>query len=289
MTSPDRLSLYLDRLGLERAPPASAEGLATLQAAHRERIPFENLDVRLGRPPAIDSEAVFGKLVTRRRGGYCFEHNRLFSDMLATLGIPNRPLLARVRLGVAPDETPPRTHVLLLAQIDGAPWIADAGFGGSYVPPLPLRDGASVRTGDGAAHRLRRIGEAGDPGGEWLLERAGDAGATDGRAGPQADWQAQYGFDLLPVVQADLDQCNHWTATRPATRFTTLHVVSIALPDGFASLTEQALKVHRGGVLHEAVLAGPDDYHRCLAGQFHLDLDREDLARLPLFSKAMRR
>ncbi|ODT85121.1 MAG: arylamine N-acetyltransferase [Sphingobium sp. SCN 64-10] len=280
MTTPDRLAAYLDRLRLAAAPAADADGLAHLQAAHRQAIAFENLDVRLGRPIRIDSERVFDKLVTRRRGGYCFEQNRLFSDMLAALGLPNRSLLARVRLGLPDDVTPPRTHVLLLVDLAGTPWIADAGFGASYVPPLPLEDGATARSDDGAAHRLRRIGARGDLGGEWLLERAGPASATDGRAAPHADWQPQYSFDLAPVAPDDLEQCNHWTSTRPGTRFTSLQIVSIPLPGGFATMTDGVLRIYRDGTASERTIEGSDDHRAVLAELFHLAVDPADIEAL---------
>jgi len=281
----DRISAYLARLGLEAAPPATAEGLTRLQEAHRWSIAFENLDIRLGRPIRIDGESVFDKLVTRGRGGYCFEQNRLFSDMLAALGFPNRPLLARVRLGLAPDDPhPPRTHMLLLVDLRGERWIADAGFGGSYVTPMPLVDGTTVTTGDGASHRLRCIGQPGDLEGEWLLERAGSAAATDGRAAPHTGWQPQYVFDLSPVAQADLDLSNHWTSTRPETRFTMLHMVSVPLPRGFVTLTDHALRITDEGSTSERDIATPADYHALLRERFGLTLSAEEVAALPLFA-----
>lgn len=290
MTHLDPLSAYLRRVRLDAAPTADAEGLARLQAAHRQTIGFENLDVRLGRPIRIDPQAAFDKLVTRGRGGYCFEQNRLFSDMLAALGMPNRPLLARVWLGLAPgiDTPPPRSHVLLLADLDGAPWIADAGFGGSYVPPLPLVDGATAQTGDGAMHRLRRVGAVGDLAGEWLLERAGPTKATDGRGAPHGDWQPQYGFDLAPVAPIDLEQCNHWTATRPDTRFTTLQIVSIALPGGFAAMTDRRLALSRGGEASVQDIGSPADYHAVLTDLFRLTISAAEVAALPIFAGAPR-
>jgi arylamine N-acetyltransferase len=282
--TPDHIAAYLDRLRLDTAPPATLAGLDRLQTAHRQAIAFENLDVRLGRPIRIDSASVFDKLVTRRRGGYCFEQNRLYSDMLTTLGISNRPLLARVRLGMSADVVPPRTHVLLLVELEGERWIADAGFGGSNVPPLPLQDGASAQTDDGAAHRLRRIGLPGDLSGEWLLERAGPVAATDGRAAPHGDWQPQYAFDLSPVDQVDLEQCNHWTSTRPETRFTTLHIVSRPLAGGFASLVERSLSFTRDGANETREIASAADYRALLGGTFGLAISEQEAASLPLFS-----
>jgi len=121
------LDAYFERIRLAERPACTLEGLATVQRAHRLAIPFENLDVILGRGIAIDSASVFAKLVTARRGGYCFEQNRLFEDALLALGFNVRPLLARVWLG---GEGPPpgKTHTLGLVTIDGQEWIADAGF-----------------------------------------------------------------------------------------------------------------------------------------------------------------
>lgn len=277
------LDRYLARIGLENRPEATPEGLAVLQAAHRQAIGFENLDIPLGRGIRIDGPSVFDKLVVQGRGGYCFEQNRLYADALTALGIANRPLLARVRLGNPMGITPPRTHVLLLVELDGRQWIADAGFGGSFVPPLPLEDGAEATTADGAGHRLRKTGIAGSLVGEWLLERAGPASATDGRSAPHGDWQPQYTFDLGEVAPDDLEQGNHWTSTRPDTRFTTLRVASIALPEGFAALTDQQMTVYSGGTSEKRTIADAADYARTLREVFRIALSEEDAARLGLF------
>ena len=282
MTS-DELAAYLQRLGLPQSPSATPEGVCAVLAAHRQAIAFENLSIPLEQGVRIDSGSVHAKLVTARRGGYCFEQNRLFSDALAALGLANRPLLARVRLGLGDGQVPPRTHVLLLVDCAGEPWIADAGFGGAYVPPLPLRDGASARTPDGAAHRLTRRGP-GDPlGGEWLLERAGPQAATDGRSAQGGGWQAQYTFDLAQVAAEDLEQANHWTSTRPGTRFTTLRVVSRVLPTGFAALTDRSLTIYADGTAQTREVADLAEYAAVLRDVFALDLSEAELARLGLF------
>lgn len=278
------ISRYLARIGLASAPPPSSAGLAAVQAAHRLAIGFENLDIRLGRSIAIDARSVFDKLVLRGRGGYCFEQNRLFSDALAAIGIANRPLLARVRLMAAPGATPPRTHVCLLALIEGEPWLADAGFGGSNLPPLALVDGAEATTPDGARHRLSRVGPGGTLDGEWRLERAGPHTATDGRAADHLNWQPQYTFDLAQVAPEDLEQANHWTSTRAGTRFTTLHVASIPLVDGFAALSERDLTITRNGRVETRTICSPVEYAATLRDLFRIALSDEDAARLPLFA-----
>jgi N-hydroxyarylamine O-acetyltransferase len=204
--------------------------------------------------------------------------------VLAASGLPVRPLLARVRLGNPEDVTPPRTHVCLLVTIDGAPWLADAGFGGSNLAPMPLQDNATAETPDGARHRLRQIGGQGDLAGEWLLERAGASSATDGRAAAHPDWQAQYTFDLSAVAPDDLEQANHWTSTRPGTRFTTLHVASIPLAAGFASMLDHELTIHGPDGVQRRTIGDAGEYREVLERLFRINLSAEEVAALPLFA-----
>lgn len=282
---PDAVRAYLARIGVDGAPSVSVEGMVCLQRAHRLAIPFENLDIPLGRCIDLAPDAIAAKLVRHRRGGYCFEHNGLFVDILTALGFAVRPLLARVWLGVAPDDVPPRTHMLVLVTLNGQNWIADVGFGGSFTPPLPLEDGAEAMTPDGARHRLRRAAMNGDPDGTWLLERHGPVESTDGRSLGEG-WQPQYGFAETVVTGADIAQCNHWTATRPGTRFTTLCIVSRILPDGFAALSETQLSIHRRGETESRLIDRPDDYRAVLDDVFGISLTEDEVDALRLFPSA---
>jgi N-hydroxyarylamine O-acetyltransferase len=286
MENAARIAAYCARIGLAAAPSADAAGLARVQAAHRQAIPFENLAIKAGGSVACDSAAVFAKLVETRRGGFCFEHNRLLADMLAAMGFDVRLLLARVLLG-DPAELPPRTHCLVLVQIDGARWIADAGFGGAYAPPMPLADGAEAASGDGACHRLRRIGEEGALPGSWLLERLGPVQSTDGRARSDSDWEKQFAFDLAQVAQADMALGCHWAATHASSRFTQVTVASLCLPHGFASLVDRELSIWQTGCEPvKRTIADVADYRETLARQFGLTLSATEVAALGLFRPA---
>ena len=291
VASRDALVAYLLRLGLGTRPAGDAKGLAAVQFAHRQAIGFENFDVRLGRGISLEPERIFTKLIRGQRGGYCFEHNILFACMLRALGLACRPLLARVWLGMDPETTPAqaipaRTHVLLLVDLPGEngaePWIADAGFGAAYVPPLPLMDGASAQTADGVSHRLTQLGA-----GEWRLERAGPPLATDGRAFAHEGWQAQYDFDTGQVAPVDLEMSNHWTATRGESRFTRMDLASIVLPQGFASLNGRRMTIHHADFdlaradAMEFLDAG--DYRAALADLFRICLSEDEVRGLGLF------
>lgn len=263
------LDAYLARIALGARPSPDAAGLERLQHAHRMAIPFENLDVVLGRGIRIDSDSVFGKLVTARRGGYCFEHNRLFGDALAALGFDARPLLARVWLAppATDDAVPGKTHTLSLVRIDGRDWIADCGFGGSYSPPMPLVDRATATGPDGATSRLQRDETFG-----WMLSR--DAGN---------DPQPQYSFTLDKVWESDLLMGNHWCSTAPASRFTQAPIVSVVLPKGFAGLNGVSYRRRSGGEESVAEITDHRVYRLRLSMLFGIDLTPEDVDALGLF------
>lgn len=264
-------------------PSLDAGGLCAIQAAHRRAIPFENLSVRMGGSVSSEADTVFDKLVTQERGGFCFEHNRLFADMLALAGFSCRLLLARVLLG-NPEAMPPRTHCLLLVALEDGDWIADAGFGGAYAPPMPLADGAEAQSRDGALHRLRHCADEGALPGSWLLHRKGPRLAGDGRAQSDDAWEPQYAFDMAMVAEADLAIGCHWSATHPTSRFTNHTIVSLCLPDGFASMVDRDLTVWRKG--HEVdrrKVVDADEYRDVLEAHFGLAMGPADIARLPLF------
>ena len=272
------LDAYVQRIGMPARPTLDAAGLARVQLAHRLAIPFENLDVVLGRDIAIDSAGVFAKLVTARRGGYCFEQNRLFLDALDGFGFVARPLLARVWLGAS--EVPPLTHTLSLVTIEGQQWIADPGFGGSYTPPMPLVVGAEAAAPDGAVFRLLRNDDHG-----WMLLRDGDGTTTDGR-GTGAGFMPQYSFSTATVWDADLAMGNHWSASWPASRFRALRIASIVLPHGFASLMDRHYRRKAGDAETGGEITDPRVYRMRLSLMFGIDLSADEVARLGLFDAA---
>lgn len=133
------LAAYARRIGLARQRLApDLETLAAIVEAHGRAIPFENIEVLAGRVPALDLAALQDKLVTRSRGGYCFEQNGLLQGVLRQLGFDVRGREARVLAGQPPGAMTGRTHMVLEVVLDGIAWLADVGFG-SLAPTAPLR------------------------------------------------------------------------------------------------------------------------------------------------------
>lgn len=199
LTSPEA---YLARIGLD---PGGDPSLSEIHRAHATTIAFENFDPYGGRPVALDVGHLEDKLVTRRRGGYCFEHNLLLAAALEALGgRVVEPMLARVRM--SPEGTPrPLNHLLLrVTDRDGTAWLADVGFGGGgLLDPLPFTVGARSEQ-SGWTYRLSTDGL------ELVLQTFQDGG-----------WSDMYGFVPEEAPLIDVEVNNWYTATHPDSPFVT--------------------------------------------------------------------
>jgi N-hydroxyarylamine O-acetyltransferase len=191
---------YLARIGYQGDLSPTLETLNALHFAHLSAIPFENLDIVLGQPIKLDLASVQAKLVTARRGGYCFEQNALLAAVLESLGFNVVRLAARVRFGA--KEIRPRLHMLLEVRIDNESWLADVGFGCSG-PLYPIRLVDSEQCQQGAwIFRIR------DEGAEFVLQSL----EADG-------WLDLYSFTREPQHPVDYEAGNHWTSTHPQSPF----------------------------------------------------------------------
>src|SRR4051794_25411559 len=118
---------YLRRIAYEETLVSSTPALLGLHVAHLMAVPFENLDIHRGRPIVLDVDALYAKIVTRRRGGFCYELNSLFAALLREAGFTVSLLSAEV----ARDDgslSPPFDHLALLVETEER-WLVDVGFG----------------------------------------------------------------------------------------------------------------------------------------------------------------
>jgi N-hydroxyarylamine O-acetyltransferase len=211
---PSDLSIdeYLQRIGLRAPPAADLEGLRTLHLAHRTSIPFENLDIQLGRPIRLDLDSLQQKLVGARRGGYCFEQNTLLLHVLRALGFEADPCEARVR-PPGSERITPRTHMVLIARVDGTPWLVDVGFGGvGPLEPVALLDEPQEQ--HAWTYRVVREGDL------HVLESLGKEG-----------WRALYALEPEPRFPIDFEVANWYTSTHPESRFVRTLTVQRATPE----------------------------------------------------------
>ena len=236
--SPD-LDAYFSRINDSGSREPTLETLNRLIAAHVRTIPFENLDILLGRPISVGLEAIEQKLVHDRRGGYCFEQNTLFQQVLLALGFSVRAISARVRLQRERSFMPARTHLFLRVEIDGQSWLADVGVG-ALSPTSALR--LTLDIPQSTPHETRRIIAAG----EWsgFEQRAPDAvlfhqALLDNR------WQDICEFTLEEMHPIDRELGNWFTSAHPDSHFRNRLVVARATETGRVTLLNRELK-HRG-------------------------------------------
>jgi len=191
---------YLARVGYRGTPAVGPESLTALHRAHVAAIPFENLDLQLGRGVSVALPDIEAKLVHAGRGGYCYEHGLLFSAVLDRLGFAVEPMLART--GDPAVHPRPRSHLVVRVRLGDTAWLADPGFGSGLLAPVPLAEGGVHHQGDWAL-RVQR----GDDGGWRLQER---------RSG---QWETLYTVAEEATYPVDIATANYLTSTSPGSPF----------------------------------------------------------------------
>ncbi|OAJ52371.1 N-hydroxyarylamine O-acetyltransferase [Paraburkholderia ginsengiterrae] len=259
------LDNYFSRMGYEGPRAASLEVLRVLHGLHPRAIPFENLNPLTRRPVKLDLESVERKLVAEHRGGYCFEQNALFANVLMQLGFKVTPLLARVLWGRDSDAMPPRTHMVLRIDLDNEAWIADVGFGSvTLTAPLRLSAGLAQPTALGTF----RLADA-SRGALCLEVQARDE-----------SWARVYRFDLHPVEWIDYETSNWYTSTSPEAIFASNLIVSRVLPEARLTLLNDQLneRAADGEIIGTQRLCSAGELAACLRDRFGLNTGDIDIA-----------
>ncbi len=205
---------YLERIGLAGRP-----GIVEVHRAHSTTIPFENLDPHRGVEVSLTEEDLFDKLVSRRRGGYCFEQNLLLAAALQALGWNVELFLARVLYRAPAGVVRPRSHLLLRVDDGNGIWHADVGFGrGTLLEPIPFGPGEEHNQ---QGWRYRVI----DQGPEHVLQQSEEDG-----------WVDLYAYIPHPSPPIDIEAINWWVCTNPGSPFVTGLVVTIQDAQGKRSV-----------------------------------------------------
>ena len=251
------LQQYLERIKYSSPVSPDVQTLRGLQRAHLQHIPFENLDIGLKRPIRLEENALWDKIVIRRRGGFCYELNGLFARLLQEAGLNVTYLNARVyngqgELGIDFD------HLALLVRVpgQGERWLADVGFGDSFHEPLSL-DGSEIQEQGLRAYRVERLQD-----GYAIWQRNYDG-----------SWEQHYFFDLQPheFPEEYLSAC-HYHQTSPQSSFTRGSIISRATPEGRVSLEDGWLILTRNGLRTERAVTSRDQYQALLGQYFGITL-----------------
>lgn len=243
---------YLQRIGYLRDRGRSAAALAALQEAHLRSVPFENLDIHWGRPIVLDEAVLADKVIARRRGGFCYELNGLFSRLLASLGYEVTLLSARV-FGEEGALGPEHDHLALLVEMDGR-WLVDVGFGDAFVTPLALD------ISETSVQRRREHRVTGD-----------DEGFTYSSREEGEEWKPQYTFSLAPRELSTFEAMCMYHQTSPKSHFTQKRVISRLTSSGRITLRDERLIVTEGRSRRERSLTEAAEWRDALREHFGIE------------------
>jgi N-hydroxyarylamine O-acetyltransferase len=252
---------YLDRIGVERPAVLDAGVLAALHRAHQLTVPFENLSIHLTEPISLDEGELLAKIVTRRRGGFCYELNGAFALLLEALGARVTRVAARVYGGQG-ELGPLFDHLALVVRLPGGsgPWLADVGFGSNSTYPL----------------RCDSREDQDDPGGRFAL-----ADTADGDVELFKDGEPQYRIERRKRHLDDFVPTCWWQQTSPDSDFTLSTICSRLTEDGRISLSGRTLIRTSGGTRTEQELGADDEVLAAYRDHFGIVLDRVPIVAHP--------
>ncbi|WKB51497.1 arylamine N-acetyltransferase family protein [Eleftheria terrae] len=225
------LDAYLQHIGYDGPRTPTLATLRGLVGCHAQTLPFENLSPLLGQPVELDVGALQRKLVEGGRGGYCYEHNLLFAEVLRAIGFEVGGLAARVVWGRGDDTITPRSHMLLRVELEGRSRIVDVGFGGlTLTGVLDLQAEVEQDT----PHERFRLLPAEH--GSYLMQ-----------AQLGSEWKSLYRFDLQPQERIDYEVSSWYLCHHPDSHFLQGLMAARAAPGGRVALRNNQLSVHRLG------------------------------------------
>jgi N-hydroxyarylamine O-acetyltransferase len=252
--------------GLE-APGIGRPSVSLLRSLHRAHlftVPFENLDIHLGRKIICDEARILHKIVDQRRGGFCYELNGAFAALLRALGFQVTLLSGRVA-GEDRSYGPEFDHLTLRVDLE-EPWLADVGFGECFLEPLRLDPGRE-QAQNGRVYRLT----------SRLTSRetsrpASSLTSTNGEFGldvmVEGKWKSEYAFTPQPRELSEFAAMCHYHQTSPESHFTRQRICSLATPEGRVTLSDNKLIETRGGLRQETLLSGDQEWRSKLRELF---------------------
>ena len=253
---------YLERIGYIGESPPTLATLDKITEAHTKTIPFENLDVVLNKGIQLSNEAIFDKLVMKKRGGYCFEQNSLLSLALQQLGFKVKQLSARVRVRFNSREPEaPRTHMFLRVEIDGSSYLTDVGMGAaSLTKSLQLIPDIEQET----PHDIRKLVQEN---GRWYQQI---------RYGNNLQDANEFTLEEMPFIDQVI--ANWYTSTHPGSHFKSQVIAARALNKGqrISLQDSQFTRRERNGDSQKTQLQTPQELIDVLTNEFGLILNSEE-------------
>lgn len=243
---------YLNRIQYQGSLEPTLPVLQALQKTHLLHVPFENLDIHYNKPIVLDIARVFQKVIPNNRGGFCYELNGLFYELLKHIGFDIKRISARVFMkekGYGPEYD----HLAIIVKIDGIEYLADVGFGDFILLPLVFELGL----------------EQNDPHGKFCFDKYDEAYFRVNKW-VDNEWLPQYIFKDIECDYLDFTGMCHFQQTDPTSHFTQKRLISRLLKNGRATITGDILKIREGDEVQEIALKTEEDFKKVLWEYFQI-------------------
>lgn len=246
---------YLKRIRFNGEARPGISALIKIHRLHVFNVPFENLDIHEKKEIILDPEKLYRKIVGKNRGGFCYELNGLFFSLLKELGFNCNMVSARV-YNEEGDPGPEFDHMAIIVRLDNQDWLADVGFGDSFIEPLKLELNLEQRQ-YGKTYRIVDNG-----GGSLELHRS-----IDGK-----EFEKQYMFTLKERALSDFNDMCQYHQTSPDSHFTRKRVCTIAREDGMVTLSGMKLIENTHDVKREIELKDEEEFNNILREYFGIQV-----------------
>jgi N-hydroxyarylamine O-acetyltransferase len=244
------LSDYLARIKAVKTPEPTLEFVSYMMQCHLFSIPFENLDVQAGKVVSLIPEEIVDKIVYRNRGGYCYEVNGLLTMALQELGIACYFTSAR---SMTYATKRPRTHLVVIAKIEGRSYLLDTGFGSHGIRlPMDLSQTNQEIVQDGQTYKLEKKGS------DFNLY-----------AWVHETWLPQYSFKKQTYDYIDFAPVNYMNSTHPDSIFVKAPLIILFNSEGKKVLSGNTIKYYSNGKMTEKVF-DKSEYEVVLKEEFNL-------------------
>lgn len=244
------VNAYLNRIGLHEKPATTLPGLRILQRAHLLHVPFENLDIHDEHKIILDTDLLFQKVVHRKRGGFCYELNGLFFELLTELGFEVKQISARVfskEKGYGPEFD----HHALIVRIEGQDYLSDVGFGEFAFAPLAIKVG-QVQQDDRGQYTFQAHRD------DWIRVEEVRKNET----------LPQYIFQPRSRRLSEFESMCHFHQTSPESHFTKKRLISLPTVGGRMTLSGNLFKVKDQHGETEHILPDSTAYQQALTEHF---------------------
>ncbi len=246
---------YLKRIEYSGSTDPSIEVLTTLQKAHLFYVPFENLDIHSRLPIELHVDKIYKKIVDQNRGGFCYELNGLFYELLLSLKFNARRISARVHTG-EDKYSPEYDHLTIVVKIGDNDYITDVGFGEFIIGPLQLVSGVIQK----------------DVTGDYLVDKYDSTHfrinkIMDGKPVPE------FIFEDRARDLSEFKPMCHYHQTNPNSHFMKKRLISLPTETGRITIAGNTLKIKENDLIQESELRDETDYKEMLWNLFKVKLD----------------